>query len=82
MQPYLVHFWHGNPDKKSNFYKKVMELVSISSLDASQMFWDATIEEWMEKWQDKFLYLPPKDSEKEYIRGKICITQHASFGQR
>lgn len=83
MKPYLIHFWHGRPEPESHFAKKV-DAVCRKRPEDGVYFWDGTLEEFAEKFCDKFIYIPSQEMvpPPDPNKGIICITQHGSFSQR
>ena len=80
--PYLIHFWHGIPyNKESPWMKKVNVLCRKQEADGTY-FYDGSLENFATDWGDKFIYLPPQDSDRQYVMGTLCITPFGGFGQR
>ena len=81
-KPYLIRFWHGTPASNSNFLKRVNMICRQQAPD-SNYDWDGTLDEFISRWQDKFLFIPPQTTtDAEYVLGSIYITWHSNFNQR
>ncbi len=80
MKPLLIRFWHGEL-KNTHISRKVEQICRKNNLDRN-VYFDGGLSEWADKWQDKFLYYPATDQEREFIQGTIWITPYNSFGQR
>jgi len=81
MKPYLIKFWHGTPHEKTRFMQKCVSLFRRRDADDTY-FWDGTLQEFVDKWKDKFIYIHPTDDDAAYLSGIICITPYGTFGQR
>jgi hypothetical protein len=80
MKPYLIRFWHGTPDADSFFMEKVKKICRKD--EQNNFFWDHSLNEFEHAWRGMFLFMPANESDGVFISGRICITQHGSFGQR
>lgn len=80
--PYLIHFWHGKPNDPNNHWmKKVNTLCRKQEADGTY-FYDGSLENFATDWGDRFIYIPPQDSNRAYVKGTLCITPYGTFGQR
>ena len=81
-KPYIVRFWHGTPAFDSHFLKRVKLICRYNDLQ-NNYFWDGTMDEFIARWQDKFIFIPPQTTtDAEYVLGSIYITWQSNFGQR
>ena len=84
MKPYLIYFWHGCPPANSDFMRKVEAICRKRPKDDvfqwDTYYWDGTIDEFADKWQDRFVYVPPNSDPS--LKGILCITPFPGFGQR
>lgn len=83
MKPYLVKFWHGYPqDKAFAFFRDRIEKITVKEEGQTNVFFKGTLDEFAQKYNDKFLYYPPLERERECISGTIFVTHYANFAQR
>lgn len=77
-KPYLIRFEDNLAPRDTHFWLKLRRTgVRSSSGDSSQFFWDGTLQEWMDKWQSRFVFLPAEEKEKEFISGTILLDPYS-----
>lgn len=54
----------------------------ICRSEGENLYWDGTLEEFVGEWQEKFLFYPVSEREKEYIRGTLYLTPFGTFSAR
>lgn len=92
MKPLLIRYWHGRssyPEPPKQRSKNEVALFwehfdSITRKSDDKVFFDGTLQEWVEKWGKKFLYYPPElaDDKPEAIGGVIFVTPYGGWGMR
>ena len=76
MKPLSIRFYHGTPSA-CQFLNKVKKL--CRETPDGNLFYDGTLEEWRYGWRDKFLYVPPTESQKPFVSGIVWVTPYANF---
>lgn len=78
MKPWLIHFWHGRVPNESLFFQKIENLCRKDAVN--NLWWDGTLDEFLNLWGEKFMILPATYDENAAISGRICVTPRGGWG--